>query len=242
MKKIFLYKLLEDQETELIGRFDTLKEAQEKVIEMTEEDEDTTVFDFYTDEQEYEEITDRVKSYADACKVLGIEPMNEQNMKAQGFRPDEVARRKLETITEALNEGWKPDWNNTDQYKYYPYFFVRENAKAEGTAGLSYAYTLITATSSTANLGSRLCFKTEAMSDYAAATFADLYTDFYCLPASVEKDEESGKEDKQQEAYYFKEVVLPLMEDLRVDCDLLETFVAKEFWKFPTYGDILYYK
>ena len=54
--------------------------------------------------------------------------------------------------------------------------------------------------------------------------------------------EESGKEDKQQEAYYFKEVVLPLMEDLRVDCDLLETFVAKEFWKFPTYGDILYYK
>ena len=106
MKKIFLYKLLEDQETELIGRFDTLKEAQDKVIELAEEDEDTTVFDFYTDEQEYEEITDRVKSYADACKVLGIEPMNEQNMKAQGFRPDEVARRKLETITEALNEAF----------------------------------------------------------------------------------------------------------------------------------------
>lgn len=47
------------------------------------------------------------------------------------------------------------------------------------------------------SFGSRLCFQTEAMSDYAAATFADLYTDFYCLPASVEKDEESGKEDKQ---------------------------------------------
>ena len=47
-----------------------MKEAQEKVIELAEENEDTTVFDFYTDEQEYEEITDRVKSYADACKVL----------------------------------------------------------------------------------------------------------------------------------------------------------------------------
>lgn len=175
MKKIFLYKLLEDQETELIGRFDTLKEAQEKVIEMTEEDEDTTVFDFYTDEQEYEEITDRVKSYADACKVLGIEPMNEQNMKAQGFRPDEVARRKLETITEALNEGWKPDWNNTDQCKYYPYFFIRENAKAEGAAGLSSAVADYAAALTAAHFGSRLCFHDSDTARYAGNTFTELY-------------------------------------------------------------------
>lgn len=175
MKKIFLYKLLEDQETELIGRFDTLKEAQEKVIELTGEDEDTTVFDFYTDEQEYEEITDRVKSYADACKVLGIEPMNEKNMKAQGFRPDEIARRKLETITEALNEGWKPDWNNTDQYKYYPYFYIRENAKAEGIAGLSSANTYNAASYTAADIGSRLCFHDSETARYAGNTFTELY-------------------------------------------------------------------
>ena len=175
MKMVFLYKLLEDQETELIGRFDTLKEAQEKVIELAEENEDTTVFDFYTDEQEYEEITDRVKSYADACKVLGIEPMNEQNMKAQGFRPDEVARRKLETITEALNEGWKPDWNNTEQYKYYPYFYIRENAKAKGNAGLSCAYTFNAATNTPAHIGSRLCFHDRDTARYAGNTFTELY-------------------------------------------------------------------
>lgn len=175
MKKIFLYKLLEDQETELIGCFDTLKEAQEKVIELAEENEDTTVFDFYTDEQEYEEITDRVKSYADACKVLGIEPMNEQNMKAQGFRPDEVARRKLETITEALNEGWKPDWNNTDQYKYYPYFYIRENAKAKAHAGLASAPTIRTASFTTAILGSQLCFHDSDTARYAGNTFTELY-------------------------------------------------------------------
>ena len=175
MKKIFLYKLLEDQETELIGRFNTLKEAQEKVIELAKEDEDTTVFDFYTDEQEYEEITDRVKSYADACKVLGIEPMNEQNMKAQGFRPDEIARRKLETITEALNEGWKPDWNNTDQYKYYPYFYIRENAKAKAYAGLSFAFTHSSASITYAYVGSRLCFHDSDTARYAGNTFTELY-------------------------------------------------------------------
>lgn len=175
MKKIFLYKLLEDQETELIGRFDTLKEAQEKVIELTEEDEDTTVFDFYTDEQEYEEITDRVKSYTDACNVLGIEPMNEQDMKEQGYRPDEIARRKLETITEALNEGWKPDWNNTNEYKYYPYFYIEENAKAQGTAGLASAYTHYAASYTYANIGSRLCFHDSETARYAGRTFTELY-------------------------------------------------------------------
>lgn len=178
MKKIFLYKLLEDQETELIGRFDTLKEAQEKVIELTEEDEDTTVFDFYTDEQEYEEITDRVKSYTDACNVLGIEPMNEQDMKEQGYRPDEIARRKLETITEALNEGWKPDWNNTNEYKYYPYFYIEENAKAQGAAGLSSAYTYSAAAHTTANVGSRLCFHDRETARYAGRTFTELYEQF----------------------------------------------------------------
>lgn len=178
MKKIFLYKLLEDQETELIGRFDTLKEAQEKVIELTEEDEDTTVFDFYTDEQEYEEITDRVKSYTDACNVLGIEPMNEQDMKEQGYRPDEIARRKLETITEALNEGWKPDWNNTNEYKYYPYFYIEENAKAQGAAGLSSAYAHNAATITAANLGSRLCFHDRETARYAGRTFTELYEQF----------------------------------------------------------------
>lgn len=175
MKKIFLYKLLEDQETELIGRFDTLKEAQEKVIELTEEDEDTTVFDFYTDEQEYEEITDRVKSYTDACNVLGIEPMNEQDMKEQGYRPDEIARRKLETITEALNEGWKPDWNNTNEYKYYPYFYIEENAKAQGTAGLACANTIYAASYTSAGIGSRLCFHDRETARYAGRTFTELY-------------------------------------------------------------------
>ena len=53
---------------------------------------------------------------------------------------------------------------------------------------------------------------------------------------------QSVREDKQEEAYFFKNTILPLMEDLRCDCDQLETYVAKEFWKFPTYGDILYYK
>lgn len=132
-----------------------------------------------------------IKSYEDACKVLGVQPISENAVAAfpAEDRKSMLAYHKLTIIARAINGGWKPDWNNRSQYKYYPVFYY-ENA------GLSYAHTNRTASNASANIGSRLCFQTEAMSDYAAATFADLYTDFYCLPASVEK-EESQQSNKQ---------------------------------------------
>ena len=68
------------------------------------------------------DITKRVKTYADACAVLGIEPMNETVLAKLGFTKDEIAYRKLKTIAEALNEGWRPDWANSNEYKYWPWF------------------------------------------------------------------------------------------------------------------------
>lgn len=140
MKKICLYRK-ENGNENLQGRYDNVEEAQDTVKKLTEDEGNGSIFDYFYKEEDYEEITDRVKTYEDACKVLGVEPINEQNAKAQGFRSDEIARRKLETIAAALNEGWKPDWNNTDQYKYYPYFYIQENAKGKGSAGLSCAIT-----------------------------------------------------------------------------------------------------
>lgn len=179
MKKIFLFVKNGGNET-LVGRYDSKADAQEKVLDMVEEDS-VSVFNFRIEEREYEDITNRVKSYADACKVLGIEPMDEDSMKAQGFRPDEIARRQLETITEALNEGWKPNWADTDEYKYYPYFYIEvsevqtEDDTYGAYAGLSYAHTVNAATSSDANVGSRLCFHDRETARYAGRTFTNLY-------------------------------------------------------------------
>lgn len=174
MKKICLYRK-ENGNENLQGRYDNVEEAQDTVKKLTEDEGNGSIFDYFYKEEDYEEITDRVKTYEDACKVLGVEPINEQNAKAQGFRSDEIARRKLETIAAALNEGWKPDWNNTDQYKYYPYFYIQENAKGKGSAGLSFANTSGTAASTTAPIGSRLCFYASRLARYASNQFTDLY-------------------------------------------------------------------
>lgn len=174
MKKICLYRK-ENGNENLQGRYDNVEEAQDTVKKLTEDEGNGSIFDYFYKEEDYEEITDRVKTYEDACKVLGVEPINEQNAKAQGFRSDEIARRKLETIAAALNEGWKPDWNNTDQYKYYPYFYIQENAKGKGSAGLSFASTYCAATDTYANIGSRLCFYASRLARYASNQFTDLY-------------------------------------------------------------------
>lgn len=174
MKKICLYRK-ENGNENLQGRYDNVEEAQDTVKKLTEDEGNGSIFDYFYKEEDYEEITDRVKTYEDACKVLGVEPINEQNAKAQGFRSDEIARRKLETIAAALNEGWKPDWNNTDQYKYYPYFYIQENAKGKGSAGLSYAITSYAPSHSAAYLGSRLCFYASRLARYASNQFTDLY-------------------------------------------------------------------
>lgn len=174
MKKICLYRK-ENGNENLQGRYDNVEEAQDTVKKLTEDEGNGSIFDYFYKEEDYEEITDRVKTYEDACKVLGVEPINEQNAKAQGFRSDEIARRKLETIAAALNEGWKPDWNNTDQYKYYPYFYIQENAKGKGSAGLSFASTYSTASIAVAFVGSRLCFYASRLARYASNQFTDLY-------------------------------------------------------------------
>lgn len=185
MKKIALFRKY-GESAEFVARFDSEKEASDQVKDIINEDDDANVFDFYTEEQDYTDIRDRVKSYTDACHVLGISDSEEPEVIADGglMRSDEIARRKLEVITEALNEGWRPDWNNTNQYKYFPFFRILPgqgkgpDGKPNGAAaGLALAPTNYAATSTRASIGSRLCFHDSDIAAYAGDTFRDLYAE-----------------------------------------------------------------
>jgi hypothetical protein len=121
-------------------------------------------------------VTKRVKTYNDACAVLGIEPEAEDVLMKLGFTKDEIAYRKLRTIAEALNEGWKPDWSNTDQYKYWPWFVYSGAA-----AGFVCTYTHSAASYTATHFGSLLCFKTRELATYAGTQFIDTYNDFLLI-------------------------------------------------------------
>jgi hypothetical protein len=118
----------------------------------------------------------RVKSYEDACKVLGIEPIVDEVLQKLGFTKDEIAYRKLKTVAEALNEGWEPDWENTDEYKYCPWF--RYNG---AVAGFVYAHANSVPSWANTYVGSRLCFKSSNLATFAGKQFIDLYNELILI-------------------------------------------------------------
>lgn len=126
----------------------------------------------------YDNITDRVKSFEDACQVLGIST-NVPEVKGLPRKHQKaiIANYKLIVIAEALNEGWKPNWQDSDEYKYYPWFDM------SNPAGVGCSNTSITASYTSANFGSRLCLKNRELAIYFGQTFTDLFNDSLLLNA-----------------------------------------------------------
>jgi hypothetical protein len=123
------------------------------------------------------DITCRVKTYEDACEVIGISPVDENELKRLEFTEDEIAYRKLKTIARALNGDWEPDWTDRDEYKYWPWFYTYYSMEES----FVYANTNSKVSNMNAAIGSRLCFKTRELAKYAGEQFVDIYRDFLLI-------------------------------------------------------------
>lgn len=150
-------------------------------------------------------ITDRVKTFEDACKVLNARAeagdedagimladyeSNADNIKIGGI----VAFMKLCIITAALNEGWKPTFDE-DEYRWFPWFryYTKEDidkmseeqkqklglvgaSACGGTqGGLAFVYSYSGWSHTSAIIGSRLAYKSEALADYSGRQFREIW-------------------------------------------------------------------
>jgi hypothetical protein len=59
-------------------------------------------------------VTDRIKTVADVLADNGVTP-EEFDELCEGLDPDEKAYRIMKLLTKSLNEGWVPDWNNSNE-------------------------------------------------------------------------------------------------------------------------------
>lgn len=66
----------------------------------------------------------KIKTYEDACKEIGVEPINEECLLKWGFAKGEIAYRKLKVISEAWNKiyNFVPDIEDDKQEKWFPIF------------------------------------------------------------------------------------------------------------------------
>lgn len=150
-------------------------------------------------------IMERIKTFDDAFKELGENhPLVKEYHKRHLFLEDDsdissdlVAYLKLRIITAALNEGWTPQFTE-DEYRYFPWFwlYTKEeiakmdkeerkkivlfggNANDGATAGFAYASSNVAPSYTNATVGSRLCFKSSALAEYAGKQFAEIYFAF----------------------------------------------------------------
>lgn len=82
------------------------------------------------------------------------------------------ALNKLFTIAQAWNimDGFVPDFSNRGQEKWFPWFTYEK-----ATERFVFSSTVYTPASAFANIGSRLCFKTQERAEQFGKQFADLY-------------------------------------------------------------------
>ncbi len=166
-------------------------------------------------------VTKRVQTLDDAVRELGDDQPAVKAWRSikYGYSVSEkdpdtadiMAYVTLRVITEALNEGWKPQFTEGERrwYAWYDFLTKEEvegmsdeekeerrvvgrasyNAGAYGGLVFSYAYN-VSAVSVT-SYGSRLAFKNEELAEYAAKQFGDIYADFCFIPKAACKNEEA---------------------------------------------------
>lgn len=111
-----------------------------------------------------------IKTVEDACNVTGMPATPEFNEVPEEMREYFKAVYEAVIITKALVGDWKPDWNDWDQRKWYPWFDMQSSG-AFVFLGTNCGYS-----NAAAGYASRLCFPTEEMAEYAGRQFTDVYS------------------------------------------------------------------
>lgn len=112
-------------------------------------------------------IMDKVKTFEDACSIKGISP---ESVFSESDAPDEISEKKLKVIIEVINEGWKPNVLNRDQYKYFPYFYIN--------SGGGFSYFDFDDVNAGSSVGARLLLETSEKAIYMGEQFTDLYKSY----------------------------------------------------------------
>ena len=114
-----------------------------------------------------------IKTFEDACKKENIDPekLPGVNDLPEDLKKPIIAVYKLFIIFLAINNGWKPDWSNSDQYKYYPWYWVL-------SSGFGFDFSHYLCPNSSTGVGSRLCTDTSDKAKYIANQFEKEYQEY----------------------------------------------------------------
>ena len=208
MKK-YLIKYADGSEQDcMVATHKTPKEAGEELMEYinnhnedldVDDDDYLTPFDFLLEEVEVTEVNEIITDFETARERLGGKPnmdftvapkvvsrnavrLEDVTRLVQSLNPSHIealiALNELFTIAQAWNkeDGFVPDFSDFSQDKFFPWFKYDKDA-----AEFVFAHTDITRSYATADIGSRLCFKSSARATQFGKQFTHLYNKVFLL-------------------------------------------------------------
>ena len=138
----------------------------------------------------WKDVKERVKTFDDAVVVLGNDNqavIDYYAISGTTCAKDILAFAKLRVIAEALNEGWKPTFDDKE-YRYYTWFYIyteaeydelNEDEKKEcHVAGPVYMKVDYVTSHSYPFHNSRIALKTTELAKHCGKQFIDIWADF----------------------------------------------------------------
>lgn len=152
-------------------------------------------------------VTERIKTFEDAMRELGDDhPLvvqfdeifaNHLDGANQHDSADLLAYLQLRIVCAALNEGWEPEFTESE-VRWYPWHLLWTTDELASKsdewkrdrhllssgdyqteyAGFAYAASISAPSTTYAYIGSRLCLKSEALAVYCGKQFIELWADY----------------------------------------------------------------
>lgn len=115
-----------------------------------------------------------IDSFAKVCQIAGVDP--EVYALPEDATDDQIganAFAKLQLIYRVFNQGWKANWANSSEAKFYPWFTWQ--------AGSGFSFHVFGYVRSYAYVGARLCTDTRDKAIHIGKTFTDIYNQFLTI-------------------------------------------------------------
>ena len=208
MKKYIIKNADGSEQSEMQAIHESRKEAGETLMDYIcdhnedldiDDDDYLSPFDFVLEEVECKEVNEVITDFESARKALDGKPnadftVSKKILSGNVVQLNDVARlvtdinpmhiealialNELFTIAQAWNkeDGFVPDFSDWHQDKWFPWFVYDK-----GAAGFVSVYTFHAPSTTVANFGSRLCFKTRNRAIQFGKQFAHLYNKVFLL-------------------------------------------------------------
>ena len=120
----------------------------------------------------FKKVAGEINSVQDAIEILGESDSTVKQLRLlqslEGVSDKFISEMEIEVVAKSLNEGWKPNWKDLNECKYFIWWAMEGNY----FNSVNYCYRV-------AETSSRLCFKSRTLAEKASEILEKQFMNYY---------------------------------------------------------------